>query len=1266
MITSPSLDHDLRQVARRLRMKLLLRSLTLVWLVGVLAAWLTYWIATITDRPWPAGRLALGVLLAAAIAMIWTATQRFDLRQVARRIERSYPELNSRLLAAYEQEATVPLRDRGYLTQSVIEQAQLHSRWSGRWSEAVPRKQLIAWTSGQTLALLLLLATFVSVPLRFSSDAQASAVTEITKSTASAPPEFDVEPGDIELERGADLLVLARFAEHAQLPNELTLLVASGLSNNDPKPDVAKDERLAMQQSLSDPIFAARVPEVRNDLTYTVVAAGQTSRPYRVTVFDYPALERSDAELRYPEYTELETRRIEDVRQVTAVEGTELTWLCRLNKPMASAQLTSVDGESLRLSAMPNDPTLFTAKRQLAKTERWRLELVDDRGRKNRESVEFVAKVVPNRPPELKLTFPRRDLKVSPLQELPLEAQVTDDFGVMRWGLSYELIGKKSESIVLGEKLSPHEKHAGKHVVALEDLSAQPDELLAWHVWAEDLAPDGSVRRTASDIFFAEVSPFEEIFREEQSESGTPGEQSNTGDEALKLQKEIIAATWNVRRRERPETLSSAYAKDVQVIADSQHKAIEQLDAMREKLPTPEAQAILATIEQSMRDAETKLRTAMEGPSLAPLDEALPAEQAAYQGLLRLRAKENRVSRSKSSQSGGGQQSSNGQDLDQLELSEDEQRYESRNRADEARQTPAQREREEFLNRLRELARRQEDVNQKIKELQASLDAAKSEEEKRELDRQLKRLRDEQRELLRDVDQLKSDVDQPKHNEPLAEASQQLDATREDVRQASDALEKGQVSQALTAGTRAERELDELRDDFRKQTASEYADEARELVDRARELDERQERIGEQLKGEQLNGDQQASGEPRKSQKAKGSLRSRDKEDESNPEGASPSGSDVAEQLERQRKELGELLDQTRQLTERAEANEPLMTKQLYDTLREAHQGQTQRAVDIMRQLVNSGLKREAAKVEPRAQQGVRQLREGIEKAAESVLGDDVESLRRAKRDVDQLARALAEEMKRENPADESRGDGGPRGEAESSDKNETADGANPKAKGKAASKGKAAAKDESPGKGKLPGKGESPMESEGTGEGEPSSKGKSPSKNGKASGKGKAGGASKSPSDGEAQSPGEAQGNREPSRNGTTPTPMTGAERGSETATVGAGGALNGPEWRKWSDSLRNVEEFVPGTRLRSAAARVREQAQEIRAESKRHSKAPNWDLVRETVYEPLVELQRELNEELLRRSSPEAVVPLDRDPVPDRFGEAVRRYYERLGSGQ
>ena len=39
---------------------------------------------------------------------------------------------------------------------------------------------------------------------------------------------------------------------------------------------------------------------------------------------------------------------------------------------------------------------------------------------------------------------------------------------------------------------------------------------------------------------------------------------------------------------------------------------------------------------------------------------------------------------------------------------------------------------------------------------------------------------------------------------------------------------------------------------------------------------------------------------------------------------------------------------------------------------------------------------------------------------------------------------------------------------------------------------------------------------------------------------------------------------------------------------------------------------------------------------------------------------------EELLRRESSEALVPIDREPVPPEYAEQVRRYYERLGSGR
>ena len=109
----------------------------------------------------------------------------------------------------------------------------------------------------------------------------------------------------------------------------------------------------------------------------------------------------------------------------------------------------------------------------------------------------------------------------------------------------------------------------------------------------------------------------------------------------------------------------------------------------------------------------------------------------------------------------------------------------------------------------------------------------------------------------------------------------------------------------------------------------------------------------------------------------------------------------------------------------------------------------------------------------------------------------------------------------------------------------------------------------------------------------------------------------------------------------------------------------LTGEDFREWSDRLRDVEEMVDDPELRAQAARIREQARSIRAELKRHSAPPNWDLVRKNVALPLVELEQRIASELLKRAGKQALVPLDRDPVPPQYSEKTRKYYERLGTG-
>jgi hypothetical protein len=110
--------------------------------------------------------------------------------------------------------------------------------------------------------------------------------------------------------------------------------------------------------------------------------------------------------------------------------------------------------------------------------------------------------------------------------------------------------------------------------------------------------------------------------------------------------------------------------------------------------------------------------------------------------------------------------------------------------------------------------------------------------------------------------------------------------------------------------------------------------------------------------------------------------------------------------------------------------------------------------------------------------------------------------------------------------------------------------------------------------------------------------------------------------------------------------------------------GPLTGDNFTNWSDRLRDVEEMIDVPELRNEVARVRERARAMRAEYKRHSKNPQWPLVQSQISGPLVEVRDRVAEELARREKSDSLVPIDRDPVPGKYSDLVRRYYEKLGN--
>ncbi len=1241
------------------------RRLALAWRLSV--CWLACGLAGLVlfgaDRllGWRAP-LALALLCLVAVGAVLWGTYRSrrlrpDYQAIARNIEQQHPDLKALLLAAIEQRPEGPDGQFGYLQRQVLLQAVSHAT-DHDWTETISARRLALANVGWFAALsFLLFALLLAWPGRKPSSPAGLALFNGGYS-------ITVTPGDTEVEKGSPVVILARFDDRE--PSDVSLLYG---------PAGQTPERMTLTKSLDDPVFGGIIQDVSADLLYRIEYADRFTRDYTISIYERPELVRADATIVYPTYTKLPEKIVEDTRQISVVEGSEVTLTFTLNKPVTTARLAPKSGIAPALAIDSQYPNVLTTSITATESQQFELQMADAQGRSNKLPPRFVIDVQKNLPPVVTPVFPGNDVVVSPLEELALEAKVADDYGLLGYGLTYSLAGAEGQEVKLGsadpdgiakasglddgrvEGVPPSNRGQDAHdtseyaltgtlrtrdgavqpqiryLLALEGLKAEPDQLLTYYFWAEDVGPDGKPRRTASDMYFAEVRPFEEIFRESQSfqdqqnqEQQNQGDQQDqSGDQLARLQKQIISATWNIKQQVERSGTMEGHKEDLDVVRQSQAGVLEQARQALTQAEDPAAAKSLQAAAEHMEKSVDHLTKASESASTMELTPALTSEQSAYQELLTLRQREHQVARGRNMGRGNNSNSERMQrQLQQLELTQRENRYETQQLAQSRQQGSQQQQDLQMLNRLRDLARRQSEMSDKLREAEAALRQARNEQQRQDMLRELQRLRDEQLQSLRDADEIGRQMDSSQNRQRMADARQRLDDSRANIRESAEALEQGMLSRAQTGATRAQRQLEQMREELQRQTSSRFANEMREMRDQAQQLDQRQDEIAQQI-GQQLDARQKTLAGPDTSR-------------------------ELADKIEQQKESMKKLLEEMKTTSDQAEISEPLLARKLYDTFREASTGDTDKALDATGELLRRNFLPQARQIERRAGEGIDQLRKGVEEAAKNVLGDEAESLRLARQQLDELIKqANGEPTARAGRGEPRPGDGNqPRDAAErqrqANAQSGTRDGQQPRQSTERSQRAQPTDRPAQAQQGDSRRAGEQP-----------------PGSNGQ-----------RARADaGDRQ--GDPQGrndNRRADRQGRDGDRLAlDANRGSETAdgwgSTGPRGPFSDDRYRQWSDRLRDVQEMLPQQDLRDQMARIRDGVRTIRADSQRHGKEPQWDLVQNQIINPLVELRQRISERLAQLQSDKAMVAIDRDPVPDRFTELVRTYFENLGQG-
>ena len=587
------LSQHLDPVARRYRVRQVCTTLAICWLVAAIIG-LTMLIANRVSG-WYSSTMIPSTLIVFAVSTLLGMIYCFrhavrkdsGYRWIAAKIENQFPELDSSLMTAIEQQ---PAENKtyGFLQQEVIRSAVYHDL-RNRWANMIPGWHLLAapfatFFSFMTLVAVLACLFFLVTPPKVDPNLTTFGNAVFSGTVLS----FSVEPGNTDIEKGKSVLVLARF--DGRTPPNATLNYADAQGNW---------QKIAMTKSLEDPVFAARMPFVESPVDYYVQLESQRSDAFRISVFEYPKLKRADAKLTFPEYTEQPEKIVQDFRRLSAVEGTMASLTLMLNKSVASAVLVDKQGESDRADTIKRRSVALFHGNQASRIQSIRVTTCRFRRTRKSGSPSIQYQGVTQSRTENKNVGSSKRSPGLATGGSRFRGAGLGRFRIKRTGLVYMIPGKEPVEQILANDIAGKLETSVHHLMEFERLEVAPDQLLSYYFWAEDMGPDGKIRRTAGDMYFAEVRPFEEIFRQGQQPDASQQQQqqqqqqqsqqnAQQAEKLAELQKQVINATWKLIRTEGSrDSLSDSFEKDVELVSTSQQAAIQQVEQLAEQLSDP-------------------------------------------------------------------------------------------------------------------------------------------------------------------------------------------------------------------------------------------------------------------------------------------------------------------------------------------------------------------------------------------------------------------------------------------------------------------------------------------------------------------------------------------------------------------------------------------------------------------------------------------------------------------------------------------------------
>ena len=808
------LDNLLQSVRRRWRAGVMVRAAArglvvagFIFVAAALAEWITV--------PDDGTLLALGAatIALAVCAAAWTALplrrQPGD-RQIARFVEERVPELDDTLVTA------VDLRDRPAGKDSF---APLVIDAAARRLQAIEMARIIdpeAVAAGRRRLALAVVVAIAALALARPFLSRAAQVAYIRAFPGSVA--VQVAGGDVRVPAGRPVTLAAQVTGRNFALDRITPVVTM---------EAANGAVASVPMERAGDRYELRIASLDRSFKYSVTAGPAKSSAYRVTALFPPHVQRIELHYDYPSFTGLKPREERDGGDVYGPAGTRVRVVVHADKPVAAGRLAFSAGQGLPGVALsPASERSLESTLTVKNEASYRVALVDADGLRS-EGVEYFIRIMDDRPPVVHILRPSGDQQITPLDEVPIEVRADDDYGIASLDMVYS-VGGGPEKVVPFSTLGGTElARIGSRMLAAEDLKVKPGDVIAYYARARDVARAKQSTVARSEMFFLEVKPFNEEYSLAQSQAGMSAATGNQIEGLIAAQKEIISATWNLERRSGAGR-SASDIKDVAAAqAELKTRAEQAAGANRQRrriggqpflqigLPPARPQSP-AGAEDPVRTAVDAMNRALQELQTQKTSSAIPHEMAALNALLQAQAEVRKRQVTQQQNTGGGG-FGNRQSQDLSNLFDRELKRQQRTNYETKAQVETQPEAaksDNALDKIRDLARRQEELSRQQREL------AKGGTSAEEMKRQLEKLTRDQEQLRKELEQAQRQMAQEgaqgSQSSQGSQGSQGGRGARQDLNEAMDqmrqAAEQAQRSDAAGAAAKGEEAARQLRE----------------------------------------------------------------------------------------------------------------------------------------------------------------------------------------------------------------------------------------------------------------------------------------------------------------------------------------------------------------------------------------------------------------------------------------------------------------------